>query len=135
MSDEPTSADAVARSMGLGGDLPRDRPAAVAQTGLEAPAGIPAWRRAPARPILVAAALLFSGYVFSWGDVEEESRLVAALAGGTVLALCALVLGAIWWAFRHLIGRPRPFGRTVFNYGLVGVIAVLGILGADELAG
>ena len=123
MSDDPTSPDAVARSMGLGA------------TGLEAPQELAAWRRAPARPIVVAAALLFSGYVVSWGDVEKESRVVAALAGGAVLALCTLVLGTIWWAFRGVIGRPRPFGRAAFNYGLVGAIAAFGILGADEFAG
>jgi hypothetical protein len=129
--------------MGLGGDLPpaRAQPPSVtvtiapAQTGLEAPRGVAWWRRAPARPVLVAAALLFSGYVFSWGDVEHESRAVAALAGGLVFFWCTLVLGALWWGFRHVIGKPRPFGRTVFNYGLVGAIAALGILGADELAG
>ena len=144
MSDDPTSPDAVARSMGLGGDLPRTSTSAPgaaaaaaspAHTGLESPSSPAAWRRAPIRPLLVAAALLFSGYVFSWGDVEKESRAVAALAGGTALFACTLVLGTLWWGFRHLIGKPRPFGRTVFNYGLVGAIAALGILGADELAG
>ena len=143
MSDDPTSPDAVARSMGLGGDLPpaasQSTAAAVtiapATTGLESPQPLAAWRRAPVRPLLVAAALLFSGYVFSWGDVEKESRIVAALAGGVVLALCTLVLGTIWWAVRRLIGRPRPFGRAAFNYGLVGAIAAFGILGADEFAG
>lgn len=139
MSDDPTSPDSVARSMGLGGDLPPARTeqprATVATARLETAERLPAWRRAPVRPSLVAAALLFSGYVFSWGDVEKESRIVAALVGGFVFFWVTLVLGVLWWAFRHLIGKPRPFGRTVFNYGLVGVIAGLGILGADELAG
>jgi hypothetical protein len=143
MSDDPTSPDAVARSMGLGGDLPPSatRPAAAtvtvapAATGLETRQELAAWRRAPARPVLVAAALLFAGYVFSWGDVEKESRVVAALAGGLVLALCTLVLGTTWWAIRRVIGRPRPFGRAAFNYGLVGAVAAFGIVGADELAG
>ena len=85
--------------------------------------------------MIVAAALLFSGYVFSWGDVEEESRVVAALAGGFVFALFALGFGVAWWVLRALAGRRRPFGRTVFNYGLVGAIFVLGILGADEFLG
>ena len=80
-------------------------------------------------------ALLFSGYVFSWGDVEEESRVIAALAGGLVFFWCTLIVGSIWWAFRHVIGKPRPFGRTAFNYGLVGAITLLGILGADEFLG
>jgi hypothetical protein len=143
MSDDPSSPDAVARSMGLGGDLPPARhdperatvAVPAADTGLETARPLPAWRRAPIRPLLVAAALLFSGYVFSWGDVEEESRLVAALAGGFVFFCLTLILGVLWWAFRHVVGKPRPFGRTVFNYGLVGVIAALAILGADELAG
>jgi hypothetical protein len=143
MSEDQTSPDAVARSMGLGGDLPpaRREPAAAAITvapatsGLEAPGELPAWRRKPIRPILVTAALCFSGYVFSWGDVEEESRAIAALAGGLVFAWCTLILGSIWWGFRHVIGKPRPFGRTVFNYGLVAAISLLGILGADEFLG
>ena len=45
------------------------------------------------------------------------------------------LLGGAWWVLRTLVGRRRPFGRTVFNYGLVGTIAVLGILGADEFLG
>ena len=143
MSEDQTSPEAVARSMGLGGDLPAPRRApeaaavtvAPAATGLEAPRELPAWRRKPIRPILVTAALLFSGYVFSWGDVEQESRAIAALAGGLVFFWCTLILGSIWWAFRHVIGKPRPFGPTVFNYGLVGAITLLGILGADEFLG
>jgi hypothetical protein len=143
MSEDPTSADAVARSMGLGGDrpAPRHEPAVAAvtvapsETGLEAPRELPAWRRKPIRPLLVTAALLFSGYVFSWGDVEQDSRVIAALAGGLVFFWCTLILGSLWWAFRHVIGKPRPFGRTVFNYGLVGAITLLGVLGADEFLG
>jgi hypothetical protein len=144
MSEDPTSPDAVARSMGLGGDLPPARPRATAATATVAPASatgleverrLPAWRRAPIRPLVVSAALVFSGYVFSWGDVEQESRVIAALAGGLVFFWCTLIIGSLWWGFRHIIGKPRPFGRTVFNYGLVGVIAALGILGADEIAG
>jgi len=140
VSDDPASADAVARSMGLGGDLPPapERSAAGAPRtamGLEVSQGLPWWRRGPARAVLVTAALLLSGYVFSWGDVEEESRVVAALAGGFVFALLTLALGVAWWIVRALAGRRRPFGRTVFNYGLVGVIFVLGILGADEFLG
>ena len=135
------SADAVARSMGLGGDRPPapERPATAAAPrtgiGLEVPGGLPWWRRGPARAVLVTAALAFSGYVFSWGDVEEESRVVAAIAGGFVFALFTIVLGVAWWLLRALAGRRRPFGRTVFNYGLVGAIFVLGILGADEFLG
>jgi hypothetical protein len=140
MSEDPTSPEAVARSMGLGGDLPsRPEPAAAtvapAPTGLEAPRALPAWRRKPIRPIVVTAALVFAGYVFTWGDVEEESRVMAALAGGLMFAWITLILGALWWAFRHVIGKPRPFGPTAFNYGLVATITLLGILGADELLG
>ena len=143
MSEDPTSPEAVARSMGLGGDLPPARPqpaaaavtVAPAETGLDPERPLPAWRRTPLRSLIVTVALLFSGYVFSWGDVEKESRVIAALAGGLVFFWCTLILGSLWWGFRQLIGKPRPFGRTVFNYGLVGAIAALGILGADELAG
>jgi hypothetical protein len=142
VSDDPVSADAVARSMGLGGDLPPapERPGAAAAasltgTGLEVPRSLPWWRRGGARAVIVTAALVFSGYVFSWGDVEQESRVVAAIAGGFVFALFTLALGVAWWILRALAGRRRPFGRTVFNYGLVGVIFVLGILGADEFLG
>ena len=116
--------------MGLGGDLPE-----VAETGLEVRHDVAWWRRGPARAILVSAALGFSGYVFSWGDVEQESRIVAAIAGGIVFALITLTVGAGWWIVRALAGRRRPFGRTVFNYGLVAAVFVLGILGADEFLG
>jgi hypothetical protein len=144
VSEDPTSPDAVARSMGLGGDLPpapaRDAArasvaAAPSATGLEARPEPAWWRRGPARTLIVTAAVLWSGYVFSWGDVEEESRAVAAVAGGLVLGLLTLIVGALWWGFRQLIGRPRPFGRTAFNYGLVAAVFAIGILGADEFLG
>jgi hypothetical protein len=140
---DSTSPDAVARSMGLGGDLP-PAPAAeavsvtarpVEPSGLEVPGRVAAWRRGWRRALIVTLVLCFSGYVFAWGDVEEESRIVAALAGGWVFALITFSIGLVWWIVRLLIGRPRPFGRTVFNYGLVGAIAVIAILGADELLG
>ena len=144
MSD-PTSPDAVARSMGLGGDLPpapavepaavTARPAEAAATGLELPHRLPAWRRGWRRALIVTVVLCFSGYVFAWGDVEQESRVVAALAGGSVFAMVTFSLGLVWWIARLVAGRPRPFGRTVFNYGLVGAIALLAIVSADELLG
>jgi hypothetical protein len=130
--------------MGLGGDLPPPSadaaPAASltarqAATGLEAPRRLAPWRRSPARALIVTAALGFSGYVFAWGDVEQESRVVAAIAGGVVLALLVLLPGVLWWGLRRLVGRPRPFGRAVFNYGLVAAVAIIGILGADEFLG
>src|SRR5215218_8407389 len=117
--------------MGLGCDLPpeperRDVPAAPrTTTGLEVRETLPRWRRGPARAVIATAALAFSGYVFSWGDVEQESRVVAAVSGGLVFALFTLGLGGAWWVLRTLAGRRRPFGRTAFNYGLVGTIAVL----------
>ena len=145
MSEDPTSADAVARSMGLGGDLPPKRErdperaavsvAPAGETGLEVRAPLAAWRRGRARFLIVTAALLFSGYVFAWGDSEQESRVIAALAGGFVFAGLTLAIGTPWWLLRRLLGRPRPFGRTVFNYGLVGAVFVFGILGADEISG
>ena len=139
MSEDPTSADAVARSMGLGGDLPAPRAeravVSAGPTGLEVREELAWWRRGPARALIVTAALAFSGYVFSWGDVESESRAVAVIAGGLVFALFTLTIGGVWWALRALAGRRRPFGRTAFNYGLVAVVFVLGILGADELLG
>ena len=73
--------------------------------------------------------------MFAWGDVEEESRAAAAIGGGIVLLLVVLVPGVLWWGLRHMVGRPRPFGRAVFNYGLVAAVAILGILGADEFLG
>jgi hypothetical protein len=83
----------------------------------------------------VTVALLYAGYVFSWGDIEEESRAAAALGGGAVLALMVVMVGLLWWGLRHMAGHGRPFGRTVFNYGLVGCFAAVGILLADELLG
>jgi hypothetical protein len=140
VSEDPASADAVARRMGLGGDLPPApaRPTATAgrlETGLGVPRDLPWWRRGPGRAVIVTAALAFSGYVFAWGDAEQESRVVAAIAGGLVFALPTLVIGTVWWILRAVAGRRRPFGRTAFNYGLVGAICVLAILGADELLG
>ena len=145
MSEDATSPEAVARSMGLGGDLPpaRERPpegAAVTvrpatETGLEVREPLPRWRRGRMRALIVTVALCFSGYVFAWGDVEDESRFLAAASGGIVFGFVTFTIGVVWWAFRRLIGRPRPFGRAVFNYGLVGAIAILGILGADEFLG
>jgi hypothetical protein len=139
VSEDPTSADAVARSMGLGGDLPAPRAersvVSAGSSGLEVREELAWWRRGPARALFVTAALAFSGYVFSWGDVESESRAVAAIAGGLVFALFTLTIGGAWWAVRALARRRRPFGRTAFNYGLVAVVFVLGILGADEFPG
>jgi hypothetical protein len=140
---DPTSPDAVARSMGLGADLPpapagaavTARPAEAAETGLELPRRLPAWRRGWRRALIVTVVLCFAGYVFAWGDVEQESRVVAAIAGGAVFAMVTFSLGLVWWIARLLAGRPRPFGRTVFNYGLVGAIALLAIVSADELLG
>ena len=79
--------------------------------------------------------LSYAGFVFAWGDVEEESRAAAAIAGGMIFGLITLAFGLAWWIFRLAIRRPRPFGRTVFNYGLVAVVATFAILGADELLG
>jgi hypothetical protein len=129
--------------MGLGADLPQAAPAAgrlavsaaPVGTGVEAREDLAWWRRGPARAVIVTAALAFSGYVFSWGDVEEESRIVAAIAGGIVFALFTVTVGGLWWAIRALAGRGRPFGRAAFNYGLVATVFVLGILGADEFLG
>jgi hypothetical protein len=128
--------------MGLGGDLPHAPPAErltvsarPVESGLEAREDLASWRRGPVRVVVVTAALAFSGYVFSWGDVEEESRIVAAIAGGIVFALFTVTVGGFWWAIRALVGRGRPFGRTAFNYGLVATVFVLGILGADEFLG
>jgi hypothetical protein len=140
VSEDPASRDAVARSMGLGGDLPPapDRPVVAgrpAGTGMEAREDLAWWRRGAVRSVVVAAALAFSGYVFSWGDVESESRVVAAIAGGLVFALFTVTFGGVWWGIRALAGRGRPFGRTAFNYGLVAVVSAFGILGADELLG
>ena len=129
--------------MGLGGDLPPAPAGAAATvtarpagaTGLEVPDRVAPWRRGWRRALVVTVVLCFSGYVFAWGDVEEESRVVAALAGGSVFALLTFSIGLVWWIVRLVIGRRRPFGRTVFNYGLVGTIAVLAVLTADEFLG
>ena len=133
--------------MGLGGDLP-PAPAAPAEprvataapaAGLAAPSAptgrVAAWRRGPLRFAIVTAVLLLGGYVFAWGDVEAESRVAAALAGAFAFALVTFSLGLPWWILRIVIGRRRPFWRTVFNYGLVGVVAVFAILGSDDVSG
>ncbi len=132
--------------MGLGADLP-PAPAAPAAApvvatpaaGLAAPSApsgrVAAWRRGPLRCLIVIAVLLVGGYVFAWGDVEQESRIAAALAGALVFALITFSLGLPWWILRIVIGRRRPFWRTVFNYGLVGVVAVFAILGSDDVSG
>jgi hypothetical protein len=130
VSEDPTSPDAVARSMGLGGGPAPERPA-----GGRAGAQLAPWRGGPVRALVAAVALTFGGYVFSWGDVEEESRAVAAIAGGIVFGALTLVLGTAWWLVRLLAGRRRPYFRTAFNYGLVAGVTVLAILGADEFLG
>jgi hypothetical protein len=128
VTEDPTSTDAVARSMGLGGAAP-DRP----RTG--SGGELAWWRQGRARAVIVAVALTFSGYVFSWGDVEDDSRLLAAVAGGLSFLWLTTIVGSAWWAVRLVVSGRRPYGRTAFNYGLVGFMFVFGILGADEFLG
>ena len=125
MSEEPTGADAVARRMGLG-----------ARTGLGGASGeLPWWRQGRARAVIVGILLTFAGYVFAWGDVEKDSRLLAAVSGGLSLLWLTTIVGSAWWAIRLVATGRRPYGRTAFNYGLVGVMALFGVLGADEFLG
>ena len=97
--------------------------------------GLAGWRRPRVRALVVPIVLCFAGYVFTWGDVEQDSRAAAIFVGGFTFGLFVFVPGFLWWGFRHVIGRPRPFGRAVFNYGLVGFVALLGIALADEFLG
>ena len=146
VSEDPTSADAVARSMGLGGDRPSEaREGAVtvaapdagarSRTGLGSRGELAWWRQGKARAIIVGVALTFAGYVFSWGDVEDDSRILAAVAGGLSFLWLTTIIGSAWWAVRLVVSGRRPYGRTAFNYGLVGAMVVFGILGADEFLG
>ena len=82
----------------------------------------------PVRAVVAIAALTFSGYVFAWGDVEKESRVLAAFAGGVAFGGFVFAIGLVWWFARLVIGRRRPFGRTVFNYPLVLAIAAFGLV-------
>jgi hypothetical protein len=150
VSEDPTSADAVARSMGLGGDRPPERApeareAAVtvtaadagarSRTGLGAGGELAWWRQGKARAVIVGVALTFAGYVFSWGDVEDDSRVLAAVAGGLSFLWLTTIVGSAWWAIRLVVSGRRPYGRTAFNYGLVSFMVLFGVLGADELLG
>ncbi len=148
MSD-PISADSVARSMGLGGDLPPPSeapvtpaaaaaaitPEAVTPAAAAAPreqGEVARWRSAPVRAAVVIIALTAAGYVLAWGDTEKDSRVLAAFAGGVALGAFVFGIGLVWWLVRLVIGRRRPFGRTVFNYPLVLALAAIGVLGAED---
>jgi hypothetical protein len=128
--------------MGLGGDLPEaPQPEAETEVAVTSAARqeprprVAAWRSSPVRAVVTIAALTFAGYVFAWGETEKESRVVAALAGGIALGGFVLGIGLVWWIFRLLIGRRRPFGRTVFNYPLVLAMAAFGLLASEDAEG
>ena len=142
MSD-PISADSVARSMGLGGDLPPppEAPvtpaaatAAVAPAIAAAPREVARWRSSPVRAVVAITLLTVAGYVLAWGDTEKDSRVLAAFAGGVALGAFVFGIGLVWWLVRLVIGRRRPFGRTVFNYPLVLAMAAIGLLADDSEA-
>ena len=78
--------------------------------------------------------LTAAGYVLAWGDTEKDSRVLAAFAGGVALGATVFGIGLVWWLVRLVIGRRRPFGRTVFNYPLVLAMAAIGLLAADSEA-
>ncbi len=76
--------------------------------------------------------LTAAGYVLAWGDIEKDSRVLAAFAGGVALGAFVFGIGLVWWLVRLVIGRRRPFGRTVFNYPLVLAMAAIGLLGSED---
>jgi hypothetical protein len=146
---DPISPDSVARSMGLGGDLPPPSEAPITPAAMSAvvtpvavkPAASAAvrqqgevarWRSAPVRAVVAIIVLTAAGYVLTWGDSEKDSRVLAAFSGGVALGAIVFGIGLVWWLVRLVIGRRRPFGRTVFNYPLVLALAAFGVLGAED---